>query len=88
MSESIIFNTNYQAAVLLTDLGRAILRKRHEEMQSRVPHLDMGAWDRKIDETGWYRDHLWSIMQIFGPHLSLGSVMPFETQIHLFPERR
>lgn len=88
MTDSIIFNTNYKVAVLLTEHGRNILQTRHNEMAHNHPRVDFGEWDRNIDATGWYHDQLWRIMQIFGPHLSLGSVMPFETQIHLFPERR
>lgn len=35
----------------------------------------------KADDDGYHRFQLWHFMEIFGPHMHLGAVPPFETDI-------
>jgi hypothetical protein len=79
-SEHIPFNVNYYVRVKLNHVGRDILRKRHEQLQNRLPSIGDYPGE-KTDEFGFTRFQLWDLMQTFGPHISLGSNPPFETEI-------
>lgn len=37
----------------------------------------------RIDEDGWSQGQLWSVMQFFGPAISMGRNPPMETTIHV-----
>lgn len=76
------FNVNDFVMVRLTDMGREILRKQHEELLRRVPKL--GEFNApKEDADGWSRWQMWNLMETFGPHVSLGMHVPFETTIRI-----
>jgi hypothetical protein len=40
----------------------------------------------KVDENGFSEAQLWSVMEFFGPAISLGSLPPIETEIY-FPNK-
>lgn len=73
-------NINDTVRVKLTDNGREILRKNHEDLKRYFPSIS----DFKIEEKdGWYSSQLWELFQDFGPHISIGKMLPFETEIEL-----
>lgn len=77
------FNANEQVRVKLNERGEAILRKQHADLVNAT----QGRYDEpfvlKLDEEGYYRAQLWSLRQTFGPHMTLGSLPPFDLDIVL-----
>lgn len=76
------FNVNDNVRVRLTDVGRAALRKNHDELFAdwiKPPEFVL----RKEDERGWSEWHLWDLMHEFGRHMYNGCQVPFETEIEL-----
>ncbi len=79
-------NLNDYVWVKLRDRGRAMLR----EYDARWSQLYATAYGRlptaekqEADNAGWSRWQLWSLIEVFGPALSLGCDPPFETTIRL-----
>ena len=81
------FNINEYVHVKLTKLGKTIwinhIEKYHGmrgiEKTGKLPdwvkHNDMGK--------GWWRFQMWELMNIFGPHIHMGSKNPFELKIKI-----
>ncbi len=81
-SEPRTFNVNDSVWVRLTDAGKLIHRREHDEMRKRVPSI--GRYQPPKSHPGGYsKFQLWELMQIFGPHISIGSEVPFGTEILL-----
>lgn len=80
MSKLVAFNINDTVRVKITEKGHALLRKDHEEffakLASKRPYEPP-----KEDAEGYSRWQLWSLMQSFGPHISLGFETPFDPAI-------
>lgn len=75
------FNVNSKVKVKLTDKGWDILRADRERMQKLVPTHD---WKLPTpDEDGYLTYQMWTFMQMFGPHITMGMMPPFETDIFL-----
>lgn len=74
------FNTNAYVRVKLNDQGRAIHRAIWDGIRAEYPSLRPYSPLRE-DAEGWSRWQLWSLMQDFGPHISLGRQPPFATDI-------
>lgn len=76
-------NINDRVRVRLTADGRDILAKIHQErfgyLGDRAPKFSLP----KEDEAGWSEWQMWTLMQDFGPYISLGSRAPFETEIEI-----
>lgn len=68
--------------VRLSYLGRKILREDHERLRRRVPQVGDFKLPKE-DDAGYSRFQLWDLMQIFGPHISLGRTPPFDSAIRL-----
>lgn len=80
------FNLNDDVGVRLTERGREIHLRDHQELmativanggpslQYRPPVEDAGGWS-------WWQ--LWHLMQVFGPHITMGMAPPFGLQIKL-----
>lgn len=75
-------NINEEVRVKLTDLGREMHKKHHDELRARFPSI--GEYrPPKEDEDGWHRIQLWCLMQDYGSAISIGSNQPFETTIQV-----
>lgn len=82
------FNINYNIKAKLTAYGIDILKARHRQLVK----ASQGAYNQPFtlpstDENGYSIFQLWVFMQIFGPHLHAGSIMPFELDI-IIPDRK
>ena len=78
------FNVNNTVMVKLTDEGMKILEDQYNEMRKYIPSLR--EWEPpRVDEDGYTRFQLWSLMSKFGNSISLGSVLPFDCEI-IFPD--
>lgn len=75
-------NINETVQVKLTFEGIRILKERHEDLRHRVPSISEWRVPR-TDKDGWSEFQLWSLMQIFGPHITMGGPNPFETTIQV-----
>jgi hypothetical protein len=74
------FNINNFVKVKLTQKGIDILKRNHDDLNKRCNGV-LDEFELKLDEDGYYKDQLWSIMQSFGEHMYLGVCEPFETEI-------
>jgi hypothetical protein len=80
-----MFNINDSVKVKLNDLGREI----HKNDWVRV----LGKNDRftyhppEEDADGWSRHQMWHLMEIFGPHIGLGKVLPFNSVIEIIDRK-
>lgn len=75
-------NINESVIIKLNEIGMSILRAEHEKLKSALPSLHDFV-DIEADEDGLYpkKMQLWSVMQTFGTHISLGVNPPFSTEI-------
>lgn len=78
------FNVNDKVRVRLTDYGRQCLADNYHRLSvsARVP---ISAPNPTPDDEGWTEWQLWTLMQEFGPHMRMGSAVPFETTVELVP---
>lgn len=78
-------NLNDTVRVKLNDVGLAIYRQAAEDLRASLPEKAQQyvATEPKIEPDGTYRTQMWAIMQMFGPHLSMGSEQPFGTEVIL-----
>ena len=78
-------NMNDYVKVRLTDRGRELMQKDHEEFLASIPlraQQAIGPFKPPVaDDDGYSRFQIWHLMQLFGPHISLGCVMPFDPEI-------
>lgn len=82
MSYPIRFNVNDWVRVRLTDLGRAIHRKRFRELNATLPiTADFSYRPPNEDKDGWSDWQLHYLMQTFGPQMGCCSDLVFETEI-------
>lgn len=71
------FNINNNVRVRLTDAGRQYHRENYEVL---IKHHGAKWYEYKPpkeDTDGWSTWQLWSLMNQFGAHLSLGAEPPF-----------
>jgi DNA-binding MarR family transcriptional regulator len=66
------FNVNSTVRVKLTDHGRKILRRRHEQLERQL-NRDLPYHSPVEDAEGWSRWQLWYLMNTFGTHLTLAT---------------
>lgn len=83
--EKIHFNINNYVWVKLTELGKEILKKNHDELQTLIKQSGgKNTFDFNLPETnenGYSKFQLWALMVEFGNHLYLGCISPFEPNI-------
>lgn len=81
------FNVNDTVRVRLTDVGRQIVKHKHDELnaflRARNGTLQHGDGTVTEDADGWSEWLLWQLMQTFGPYMYNGCSIPFETTIEL-----
>jgi hypothetical protein len=77
-----IFNVNLPVWVKLTDLGRRIHREQHADLMRGV-RVEMAYSPPAEDGDGWSKWAMWELMSTFGPHMTLGMDVPFDTNISL-----
>lgn len=77
-----LFNINNTVRVRLTDAGREYHRRIHNELYARI----FLYRPPEEDADGWSRWQLWSLMQTFGPGVSLGGPTLYEPTIDLVTE--
>lgn len=73
------FNVNHNVRVKLNDWGRSIYMEHFDRYG-----VECGPPDE--DSEGWSKHQLWVLMEIFGPAMTIGMKVPFETEIELLPE--
>lgn len=73
------FNVNHKVRVKLNDWGRDIFMEHFDRYG-----IECGP--PAEDAEGWSEHQLWCLMEIFGPHMTIGMKVPFETEIELLPE--
>lgn len=78
-----IFNINEYIKVQLTDYGREMHRKNHDEFWSKIPHpVLLGDYTPpKEDEDGWSTWQMWTFMEQFGRYMRLGMENVIKTDI-------
>ena len=72
-------NMNDNVKVKLLQKGIDILESKHnwlKSIDSNIPGFEL-----KLDEEGYYKDQLWSLMSDFGTHIGMGTSSVFETNI-------
>jgi hypothetical protein len=76
------FNINHEVRVKLTDYGRSLYKHHHNYINSLV--VDPIPYTApEEDAEGWSKWQLWRLIKIFGPHMSMSSERPFETEIEI-----
>lgn len=77
------FNVNNKVRVRLNDYGRQLHREDHAKFWAHIG--EKAPEYRPPDENadGWSEWQLWALMQDFGPHMGLGMVVPFDTEIEV-----
>lgn len=80
-SVAVSFNINEYVRVKLTPRGKAIHRADHDAFNAQFPNAKSEYHAPEEDAEGWSKWQAWSLMQTFGPHISMGSEPPFETNI-------
>ena len=78
-------NINNSVKVKLTEQGILILKREHDELNKRIiEHGGKGLGFRlELDENGYCKEQLWSLMQKFGKYMRMGENLPFSTTILL-----
>lgn len=80
------FNLNDNVKVKLNEYGHQIHKQWHADFLDLLrPEYRMNHPYRPPteDEEGYSSWQLWSLMQIFGPHIELGRFPPFSTEMIL-----
>ncbi len=77
MTEWHPFNLNSSVRVRLTDKGREVLRQNHERDLAGLLKAYPFVAPSEVD--GWTTFQLWRLMQEFGPGMSMGSDLTFDT---------
>jgi hypothetical protein len=85
---NIKFNMNDYIRVKLTARGVAIHKQSHEKLMNAMrPNgaYEVPKWlayePPKLEADGYWREQLWQVMQLFGPHILVGMYSPIETEI-------
>ena len=85
MSEEIKFNINYQVKVKLTSYGVSCLYENYQKEKEIWDKLRPNQFTVKLDDDGYYRTQLWTLMQELGKYVTMTKT-PFETEIILLKE--
>ena len=74
-------NMNDAVKIKLTEEGKRHLRAEHDSLKTFYP--SMGDFKLRLDSDGFYKTQMWTLMNTFGHLYSMGSDLPFETEIYL-----
>jgi hypothetical protein len=77
-----VVNLNQTVLVMLTADGVEIMRREHAAIFTRLGDRYPFKEPSTTEPT---RFQLWQLMQTFGPHISLGRLAPFSTDIEIVP---
>jgi hypothetical protein len=80
--QEIKFNMNDYVKIKLNDYGKECYIKHYEKIAPMLGYQP----EAKVDEDGYYKDQLHSIINIFGEYIGLGCLCPFDTEIILVVE--
>lgn len=84
VSRTLQFNINDTVRVRLTKRGLEIHRKLYDDLAAYYGGKLPYPYRRpKRDREGWSEHQLWSLMQDFGPYISMTGEPPFETTIEI-----
>jgi len=86
MTNSIDFNINEMVRVKLTDHGRMMHKKFHDDLFMDFL-LTQKYTPPEEDSEGWSRWQLWMLMEVFGSHFSHGCDLPFDMGIQIIQEK-
>ena len=78
------FNINDTVRVRLTDHGRSVHKAAHAHLTAHITAHARDEWPYyppKENDDGWSEWQLWSLMNIFGPHMWMTGEMCFATEI-------
>ena len=75
-----LLNINENIKAKLNDTGIQILKSRHDQLVKSTGYNQPFTLP-STDSDGYSIFQLWTFMQIFGPHLHLGSEIPFDSEI-------
>ena len=75
------FNINEKIRLKLNDKGREIHRQHYEAISKRLSIEYTGP---EVDADGWSEMQLWEVMELFGPHIHMGCVVPFEATVEFW----
>ena len=86
------FNVNHDVYVRLTDVGRYLHKKAHDELNAHILSISSKAkpYDYRPpaeDRDGWSKWQMWELMASFGQHMYNGCEPPFELVIRI-PEEK
>lgn len=76
------FNVNSAVWIRLTDHGRRVYEAEQRRLLAGAPDL-RDSWKPRPEQDGWSEWALWSVMQEFGPHVSMAGPLLFENEIRL-----
>jgi len=80
------FNINHKVKIKLTDYGRRVLKRDHEEFWGQLnimnPKVKIPEYTPiKEDKDGWSEWQLWHLMEQLGKYAGMGNKNVFETNI-------
>lgn len=78
MIEQREFNMNNSVKVKLNDIGRAELKRQHDELCSEL-NIDKEHTDPIADDEGYSIFQMHTLMNTFGHMMVMGRKMPFES---------
>lgn len=86
---SLKFNINENVRVKLTDYGREMLKKDHEEFWNMVqtlggrPNVLIEYVPPVEDDDGWSTWQMWCLMKNLGQYVGMATKNPFELTIEI-----
>ncbi len=75
------FNINYHIKVKLTDIGKAELKRQHDELRKVCPVDEYKP--KEEDEEGFVKFQAWSLFSSLGHLCDIGCKPPFETDVKI-----
>lgn len=79
-----LFNINGTVRVKLTEHGRQVLKRNHEESWAAVKHPSPPEYHPPAEDLcGWSNWQMWRLMEEFGPHIRMGADNCFELEIDI-----
>lgn len=84
MLKTITINLNDIVKVKLTDVGKDIYYHQNDDLNEEIRQRGgkpVEARMPKVDEDGYTSLQLWTLMNLYGPHIAAWKKLPFETNI-------
>lgn len=83
-AQPVVINMNEKVKVKLTDHGKDIYYHQYDELNERIKCRCGKLLEPvmpKVDADGYTSFQLWHLMQLYGPHIRMGSPIPFDLSI-------